>query len=233
MWARVGEPVEAQGQRPVGGPSAQVGELDAVAGDGALCSMRAATGQLPSRGVDACVVGERSHSSACGARARARGTSTSATGATPRASWSTSRRDEPPIVLDLGTGLRPLGDVLPKSVHAPRHSRCMPPRSSPTSTGTTSSASPSSRPLRDPGARMDVYGPPQDGGPARHARRGSCKPPFFPVHMEHSGARSITSTSVTDDFAIGSAKVMARPIPHVGDHARLPDRGRRAARWPT
>ena len=42
------------------------------------------------------------------------------------------------------------------------------------------------------------------------------QPPFFPVHMEQVRGEMVIIDTRDEDFSIGSAKVMARSIPHVG-----------------
>ena len=130
-----------------------------------------------------------------------------------------------PLIVDLGTGLRALGDVLQKEVRAlgtPLHATAL----------LTHLhfdhilGIPFFGPLHDPGARLTVYGPAQPKGTLKDALHAAVQPPVFPIHMEQFRGELITVDVGAEDFSIGSAKVMARPIPHAGDDARLPDRGR-------
>jgi len=122
--------------------------------------------------------------------------------------------DEAPIVLDLGTGLRPLGHVLEErnGLHHPVE--------------VTAFLThlhwdhiiglPFCTPLLREGGRMDVYGPPQDGGSLHDIIDRVVKPPFFPVQVKELQGK-IEFNEVTDDLvAVGSAKVLVRQVPHVG-----------------
>ncbi len=120
-----------------------------------------------------------------------------------------------PLILDLGTGLRALGDVLHKEARA---------------VGTPLQATallthlhfdhilgiPFFGPLHDPGARLTLYGPAQVDGTLRDALHAAVQPPVFPVHMDQFNGDIVTVDIGSEDFSIGSAKVMARPIPHSG-----------------
>ena len=115
-----------------------------------------------------------------------------------------------PIVLDLGTGLRQLGCAL-------------------ASDGTFEGSAlvthlhwdhvqglPFFAPILAPGARLDVYGPPQEAGTLEEAFRQFVRPPFFPVTVEelygHIGFHDVLDA----DIEIDGAKVRVRPVPHVG-----------------
>ena len=120
-----------------------------------------------------------------------------------------------PLIVDLGTGLRAYGDVLQKEVR---------------SLGTPMHATallthlhfdhilgiPFFGPLHDPGARLTVYGPGQPKGTLKDALHAAVQPPVFPIHMEQFRGELITVDVGSEDFSIGSAKVMARPVPHAG-----------------
>src|SRR6202451_3481866 len=71
-------------------------------------------------------------------------------------------------------------------------------------------------PLHDPGARLTVYGPAQPKGTLKDALHAAVQPPVFPIHMEQFRGELITIDVGSEDFSIGSAKVMARPVPHAG-----------------
>jgi phosphoribosyl 1,2-cyclic phosphodiesterase len=120
-----------------------------------------------------------------------------------------------PLIIDLGTGLRALGDVLIKEVRA---------------LGTPLQATallthlhfdhilglPFFAPLHDPGARLTVHGPAQPNGSLKDALHAAVQPPVFPIHMEQFRGEMLTIDTRDEDFSIGSAKVMARSVPHTG-----------------
>src|ERR1700685_2938794 len=120
-----------------------------------------------------------------------------------------------PLIVDLGTGLRALGDVLHKKVRA---------------VGTPLHATallthlhfdhilglPFFGPLHDPGARLTVHGPVQPKGSLKDALHAAVQPPVFPIHMEQFRGELITIDTRDEDFSVGGAKVMARHIPHAG-----------------
>jgi phosphoribosyl 1,2-cyclic phosphodiesterase len=120
-----------------------------------------------------------------------------------------------PLIVDLGTGLRALGDVLQKDVRA---------------VGTPLQATallthlhfdhilglPFFGPLHDPGARLTVHGPAQPKGSLKDALHAAVQPPVFPIHMEQFRGEMVTIDTQNEDFSVGSAKVMARAIPHSG-----------------
>ena len=117
---------------------------------------------------------------------------------------------EPPIVLDLGTGLRQFGMTQPTDgsfrgaalithVHWD-HVQGLP----------------FFPPADRPGATFDVFGPRQEEGSLAEVFSGLMRPPYFPV--QYSDLRgAIVFHDVTDEtFEVGNAKVTARPVPHVG-----------------
>jgi phosphoribosyl 1,2-cyclic phosphodiesterase len=121
-----------------------------------------------------------------------------------------------PLIVDLGTGLRALGDVLHKevrSIGAPLHANAL----------LTHLhfdhilGIPFFAPLHDPGARLTVHGPAQPNGSLKDALHAAVQPPVFPIHMEQFRGELITIDTREEDFSIGSAKVMARSIPHSGN----------------
>jgi phosphoribosyl 1,2-cyclic phosphodiesterase len=122
--------------------------------------------------------------------------------------------DEPPIVLDLGTGLRPLGHALEE-----RYGLGKPVEVTAFLTHLHWDhiiGLPFCTPLLRQGGRMDVYGPPQDGGSLHDIFDRVVKPPFFPVEVKELQGK-IEFHEVTDDvLAVGSAKVLVRQVPHVG-----------------
>lgn len=121
------------------------------------------------------------------------------------------RPDEPPIILDLGTGLRAYGETLPHD-------------------GSFRGAAlvthlhwdhvqglPFFVPILRDGARMDVYGPrPDDGRTLADAFAGFMRPPYFPVTVDQLPGE-IRFHDLTDaTVEVCGARVTARPVPHVG-----------------
>jgi phosphoribosyl 1,2-cyclic phosphodiesterase len=120
-----------------------------------------------------------------------------------------------PLIVDLGTGLRALGDVLHKEVRA---------------LGTPLQATallshlhydhilgiPFFAPLHDPGARLTIYGPAQPDRSLKEALHQAVQPPVFPLHMELFRGEVVSIDLGAEDFSVGAAKVMARPIEHNG-----------------
>jgi phosphoribosyl 1,2-cyclic phosphodiesterase len=122
--------------------------------------------------------------------------------------------DEPPIVLDLGTGLRPLGHDLEK-----RYGVGNPVEVTAFLTHLHWDhiiGLPFCTPLLREGGRMDVYGPPQDGGSLHDIIDRVVKPPFFPVQVKELQGKIEFNEVVEDVIAVGSAKVRVRQVPHVG-----------------
>jgi phosphoribosyl 1,2-cyclic phosphodiesterase len=120
-----------------------------------------------------------------------------------------------PLIVDLGTGARALGDVLLAQARA---------------TGNPLQATallthlhfdhilgiPFFSPLQDPGARLTLHGPAQMRGTVRDALHAAVQPPVFPIHMDEFPGKMVMIDTREEDFSIGSAKVMARSIPHSG-----------------
>jgi len=122
---------------------------------------------------------------------------------------------EVPLIIDLGTGLRALGDHL----QAPLTVAGAPLRANVLLSHLHYDhvlGLPFFSPMRHPGAVVDVYGPAQEGG-LEETLASMVRPPFFPVHMaQFQGSFRFHELGETDDFAIGAVKVKVRSIPHIG-----------------
>jgi len=122
--------------------------------------------------------------------------------------------EEPPIVVDLGTGLRPLGHDL--------EARARPGKA----VELTALLShlhwdhifglPFFTPLLREGGRIEVYGPPQDAAFLHDVIDTVVKPPFFPVTMKELRGVIDFREVADDELSIGSAKVKIRLVPHLG-----------------
>jgi len=121
---------------------------------------------------------------------------------------------DPPLILDLGTGAHALGRAL-------RRSAC----------GTTPFRGtallthlhydhilglPFFPPLAEPGTLLEIHGPRQGIEPLAATLRRAVQPPFFPVHLAELHGDVIFHDLGSEDFAVGSAKVRSRPVPHPG-----------------
>jgi phosphoribosyl 1,2-cyclic phosphodiesterase len=117
---------------------------------------------------------------------------------------------EPPILFDLGTGLRLLaasqphdgtfrGTALVTHIHWD-HVQGLP----------------FFPPVDRPGARLDVYGPTQEGGSLGEVFNDFMRPPYFPVQFSDLRGDIRFHDVLDDDFEVGSAKVKVRPVPHCG-----------------
>ena len=123
---------------------------------------------------------------------------------------------EPPLVLDMGTGLRALGHHL----NAPLVAAGRPLRANALLTHLHYDhilGTPFFPPMRDPGALLEIYGPGQDDGSLQETMAGMVKPPFFPVHMsDFRGELRYHDLGTADEFTLGGISITVRPIPHVG-----------------
>ena len=117
---------------------------------------------------------------------------------------------EPPIVFDLGTGLRFWGMGQPTDgsfrgtafvthIHWD-HVQGLP----------------FFVPVDRPGARLDIYGPRQEEGALGDVFGEFMRPPYFPVHFSDLRGDIRFHDVYDDDLSVGSAKVRVRPVPHCG-----------------
>lgn len=118
--------------------------------------------------------------------------------------------DEPPIVFDLGTGLRAFGATQPTDG---------------TFAGTALvthihwdhvQGLPFFPPVDRVGARLDIYGPAHDQGSLEEVFGGFMRPPYFPVRFSDLRGQFVFHEFDEADLAIGNAKVRVRPVPHTG-----------------
>lgn len=125
---------------------------------------------------------------------------------------------EPPLVLDLGTGLRELGDRLTRDLAAAGGGRRLEANALLTHLHFDHILGlPFFGPLHEPGSRLAVYGPRPSGTGLHDALHGAVRPPFFPVHMsEFAGDLELHEVG-DEDFALGALKVRARSVAHPGD----------------
>jgi phosphoribosyl 1,2-cyclic phosphodiesterase len=71
-------------------------------------------------------------------------------------------------------------------------------------------------PIDRPGARLDIYGPPQQGLTLEEAFEEFMRPPYFPVRFQELRGQIAFHDLGDADVAIGDAKVRVRPVPHIG-----------------
>ena len=125
---------------------------------------------------------------------------------------------EPPLILDLGTGLRALGEVLGGSgrLEGPLVANAL----------LTHLhfdhilGLPFFSPLHEPEAHLTVYGPGQGEECLRKALERVVQPPFFPVKMVEFGGeidvREMSATDRTETAELGRVLVGAARVPHPG-----------------
>ena len=125
--------------------------------------------------------------------------------------------DEPPLVLDMGTGLRALGHHLNTALvpaGRPLRGNCLLTHLHYDHVLGT----PYFPPMRDPGALLEIYGPAQVDDSLQSTMAGMVKPPFFPVHMaDFRGELRYHDLKGTDEFQLGGITVTVRTIPHIGN----------------
>ena len=125
--------------------------------------------------------------------------------------------DEPPLVLDMGTGLRALGHHLNAALvptGRPLRGNCLLTHLHYDHVLGT----PFFPPMRDPGALLEIYGPSQADDSLQSTMAGMVKPPFFPVHMsDFRGELRYHDLNGRDEFQLGGITVRARTIAHIGN----------------
>lgn len=120
---------------------------------------------------------------------------------------------EPPIVLDLGTGLRYYGEELEaKGVSA--------------FVGTALlthlhwdhvQGIPFFKPLLDPQSNLRLIGPPQAGSTLAEEVGSFVKPPLFPVHLDVlPGCVEFVESDTPQSIEAGSCTITAAAVPHCG-----------------
>lgn len=118
--------------------------------------------------------------------------------------------EEPPIVLDLGTGLRAFGETQPldgsfRGTALVTHIHW-----------DHVQGLPFFPPADRLGARLDVYGPEQEQGSLREVIDGLMRPPYFPVTCRELRGDIVFHDVLKDEIHLGSAIVTVRPVPHIG-----------------
>ncbi|MFC0082824.1 MBL fold metallo-hydrolase [Aciditerrimonas ferrireducens] len=122
---------------------------------------------------------------------------------------------EPTLILDLGTGLRPLGLELADRVGASEADRRFVALLSHLHWDHLIGL-PFFEPILQIGGHLDVYGPAQEEGTIQEVVDAVVKPPFFPVQVgELKGAVAFHDLA-EGTLQIGGARVLARWVPHSG-----------------
>jgi phosphoribosyl 1,2-cyclic phosphodiesterase len=118
---------------------------------------------------------------------------------------------QPPIVFDLGTGLRFWGEDI-GGHGAPFHGTAL----------ITHlhwdhvQGLPFFMPINRVGARLDVIGPTHDGRTLEESFSVFMRPPFFPVTVGDLKGEVTFRDVDHGDIEVGDARVRVRPVPHVG-----------------
>jgi phosphoribosyl 1,2-cyclic phosphodiesterase len=114
------------------------------------------------------------------------------------------------IVLDLGTGLRYWGETQPLDGTFAAHALVTHLHFDHVQ------GLPFFAPADRPGAQLDIYAPPQEGQSLGDAFHGFIRPPYFPIHWEDLRGTYRFHEVADTDLVVGDAKVLVRPVPHVG-----------------
>ena len=119
---------------------------------------------------------------------------------------------EPPLLLDLGTGLPQFDLARGDDDGAPFRASAL----------VTHlhldhvQGLPFFPPIHRAGTRLDVYGPRQDSGSLREAFARLVEPPYFPIPLDQILGDLSFHEVHDDELTIGEAQVSVRPVPHVG-----------------
>lgn len=122
------------------------------------------------------------------------------------------RDGEDPIIFDMGTGLRFYGQSLLGGTEPFSGSILLTHMHWDHVQGL-----PFFFPAHVPGANVDIYGPPDGGRNLKQVFEGLMSPPYFPITPDDLGGGVQFHDVECGDFALGSAKVKARPVPHTGE----------------
>jgi len=121
-------------------------------------------------------------------------------------------RDEEPIVLDLGTGLRPYGcRIIGQGRGGYRSTMLLTHLHWDHVQGL-----PFFAPIHCPDSELDIYGPPEDLETFGDLVAKLMCPPFFPIEPGDLIGRVRFHCLSDDDVVVGDAKIRARPVPHTG-----------------
>jgi phosphoribosyl 1,2-cyclic phosphodiesterase len=116
-----------------------------------------------------------------------------------------------PVVLDLGTGLRFWGDTLPLDGSFRGHALVTHLH------WDHVQGLPFFVPVNRVGARLDIYGPPQETGLSLEDAFGEfMRHPYFPVGVSDLAGDFGFQALADGEYAVGDAKVRVRSVPHVG-----------------
>jgi phosphoribosyl 1,2-cyclic phosphodiesterase len=118
--------------------------------------------------------------------------------------------DQPPIIFDLGTGLRAFGETQPldgsfRGTALVTHIHW-----------DHIQGLPFFPPADRHGARFDIYGPEQEEASLTELIDGLMRPPYFPVTYSELRGEIHFHEALKDELHIGDAKVVVRPVPHIG-----------------
>lgn len=117
----------------------------------------------------------------------------------------------PGLILDLGTGLRPLGEAIEAAGDTARVTALLSHLHWDHMIGL-----PFFAPVLRAGTTMDVYGPLQQHGSLHQLVDQVVQPPFFPVQVQQLHG-SIEFHEVGDDkLVLGGCTVLVRAVPHLG-----------------